>query len=60
LHSDAKIEVLYKSAIIGTGVFALAYAFFGGIEFEGCTLVAIFLNSQCPTPIAPPGFLLPI
>ncbi len=40
IHSDAKIEVLYKSVMVGAATLALAYALFDGAELGGCTPVA--------------------
>lgn len=60
LHSDAKIEVLYKSVMIGAALLALAYAFLGGVEFDGCTLFAMIIHGQCPARPSVWGFPLQI
>jgi hypothetical protein len=41
IHSDAKIEVLYKSVIWTLVPFLVVYAFFGGIKFGGYALASI-------------------
>lgn len=41
IHSDAKIEVLYKSVIWTLVPFLVVYAFFGGVKFDGKSLASI-------------------
>jgi hypothetical protein len=60
LHSDAKIEVLYKSVIICAVAITLLYSIFGGVEFHGCTVFALMTHGKCATPATPWGFPLPI
>lgn len=45
LHSDAKIEVLYKSVYRPLYLVVLIYALFGGVAFKGQSLVALLLSS---------------
>jgi hypothetical protein len=44
LHSDAKIEVLYKSVIWVVLFLAILYAFFGAIEYEHRSILALWLD----------------
>lgn len=58
LHSDQKIEVLYKSVMWLVGLIALAYAFVSGVQFDGRPLAACFFGthqeSAKPAPVAQP------
>ncbi len=47
LHSDAKIEVLYKSVIWGVVGILVLYILFGAIEFERCTIFALLFDPSC-------------
>jgi len=47
LHSDQKIEVLYKSVMWGMLFAALLYAAVNGVEFRGCTLTELALADHC-------------
>ena len=51
LHSDGKLEVLYKSVIWIAVIASLAYIFLGGgIEYKGCSLLGLIFSAQCPDP----------
>lgn len=50
LHSDAKIEVLYKSVIWGTAAVILVYAFISGIRWEGCSMASRVFGMSCGVP----------
>jgi hypothetical protein len=47
LHSNAKIEVLYKSVIWGVVGILVLYILFGAIEFEECTIFALLFDPSC-------------
>ena len=47
LHSDAKIEVLYKSVIWAVAVLLVPYILFGALEFGHCSLFALIFDPSC-------------
>ena len=47
LHSDQKIEVLYKSVMWGAALLATAYALIGGVQIQKCALLPYELNLSC-------------
>jgi len=47
LHSDAKIEVLYKSVIWTMVLLLIPYVFFNGIEYNHCSLAALTVHADC-------------
>jgi hypothetical protein len=48
VHSDAKIEVLYKSVMLVAFVFSIIYAGMGGIEIDGCSIFGRIVHGACP------------
>lgn len=48
IHSDAKLEVLYKSVIWGAVVLAIAYGMVSGVEFDHCSLPNVLIGARCP------------
>ena len=50
LHSDGKLEVLYKSVIWGAALASAIYLFAGAIEIHGCSLIGLAFSPQCPDP----------
>lgn len=47
LHSDQKIELVYKSVMWSAFVVAVAYAAINGIQIHNCTLIPFFLGNVC-------------
>jgi hypothetical protein len=47
LHSDAKIEVLYKSVIWGAVLMVVVYAFMGGVQFHQCSPLSFMFELPC-------------
>jgi hypothetical protein len=49
IHSDAKIEVLYKTVIWTMVVLVVLYLVFGAIEFGHCSAAAWVMDASCAT-----------
>jgi hypothetical protein len=47
LHSDQKIEVLYKSAIWVSVAVIVIYALIGGVRIEKCALLPYIIDKTC-------------
>lgn len=47
LHSDQKIEVLYKSVIWAAFVIIIIYGLIGGIQIGKCAVLPFLLNRPC-------------
>ena len=50
LHSDAKIEVLYKTVIELCLFIALIHGFVSGLRYGGCSALAWLMGSECGAP----------
>jgi hypothetical protein len=61
LHSDQKIEVLYKSVIWGAAAIAGVYCLIGGIQIKQCALLPYTFNWSCgASSSAPQAPALPV
>lgn len=47
LHSDAKIELLYKSVVSGAIAALIVYGALGGVKIQKCSLISIAFNLPC-------------
>jgi hypothetical protein len=47
VHSDAKIEILYKSVIWGSALVIFCYAVLGGITLNNCGPLGIIFDRSC-------------
>ena len=47
VHSDQKIEILYKSVIWGAVIVIVLYGLLGGIQIRKCALLSLLLSKPC-------------